>query len=512
VKPFIPAAIGILVLLAQDSFGQAIEVEINHPCVFAQDLGSLSLPHMITGTLDPLLPEGDVDFYKIDVTPHAGLQVDLEGRDAGGGTLRDPFLGLFDSSCRLLRLNDDGGSTSSRVLTFVPGDGVVIIAATSCCDHEFRGEVGVGGTYRVMIRPAELLRSIRGRAVDGVSGAPLPGSEFPFARAELYLCSAFECDDQVQSDGVSSQGEFGFGTDFSGTPLFAARYQVRLSADHYRDLESFPFDVAAGEEKDLGDLALTPLARIGSITGRVIDAVTRSALSGADPPFVHVRLERCESGFCSFTDSTNADDQGRYSFGDDPFRLLEPGDYRVEAEAEEYRPAETALVSVAEGEDAVLDDLPLDPFPIGFSEIRACGDLPRQGGVCNFSVRVVNRSTQRIAGGAWSLVDSSSTGSLTGMTRFQAGTPKMLVLPPLGSRVVPFSFRVPASIENGGSVCAEVFFGQGRADFLFNTVGTRNLFCIQKGVNGTLRILDVKESRALRSKVEPGPRRSRNRR
>lgn len=510
-KPFIPA-IGILLFLAQNSFGQASEVEINHPCVFAQNLGSLSLPHMITGTLDPLLPDGDVDFYEVDVTPNAGVEVELEGRDRGGGTLQDPFLGLFDSNCRLLRLNDDSGSSSSRMFTMAPADGVLILAASSCCDHEFRGEVGAGGTYRILIRPAELIRSIQGRATDAISGAPLSGSDFPYARAELHLCTGVDCDRYVRSDSLSSDGRYSFGLDSFDDALFAGRYQVRLSAYHYRDGESVPFDVAAGEERDLGDIALAPLARIGSISGRVIDAVTGSPLSGADPPYAHVTLERCEAGSCSFADSTSADDQGRFTFSSVSFRLLEPGDYKVEAEANEYRPGETPEIFVGEGEDGVLSDLALQPFPIGFSEIRPCGDLPRQGGVCNFSVRVVNRSTQRITGGAWSLVDSFSTGSLTGMTRFQAGTAKMIVVPSLGSRVVPFSFRVPASIENGGSVCAEVFFGQGRTDFLFETVGARELFCIQKGANGTLRILNDKESRALKSKDEPARRRNRNRR
>jgi hypothetical protein len=504
-KRFAPAT-ALLALLPAAALGQTTESEVNHPCVFAQDLGAVALPHMIEGALDALLLQGDVDFYRIDLPPNSGVQVDLEGQDAGAGTLRDPFLGLFDSSCRLLRLNDDGGSLSSRVLAFVPADGVVIVAATGCCDNEFRGEIGAGGSYRIILRPAELIRSIRGRALDSGSGAPLPGSDFPFARAELFRCSLVDCDDPIGSDAVSSQGEFGFEADFSGVPLFAGRYRLVLSAEHYGDLVSTPFDVAAGEEEDLGDLSLTPLARIGSIAGRVIDSVTRFPLSGNDPPFVHVTLEKCDSGNCFFVDSATVDDQGRFLFGDDPSHPLEPGDYRVEADADEYQTADTPPLPVAEGEDVVLSDLPLDPFPVSFAEIRACGDLPRQGGTCRFSVRVVNRLNRRIDGAAWALVESFSTGSLTDRTVFQAGVPKVVPLPSRGNRMVPFSFRVPASFENGGTICTEIFFGQGRAEHLFATIGHRDLFCIEKGVNGPLRILDDKEARALKRKTQPGTR------
>jgi hypothetical protein len=503
------STIGILLFLAQDSAGQSTESEVNHPCVLAQDLGSVALPHMITGALDPLLSAGDVDFYRIDVPPNDGIQIDLEGRDSGGGTLRDPFLGLFDSDCRLLRLDDDSGSLSSRVITFAPADGVLILAASSCCDPEFRGDPGVGGTYRMIIRSAALLQSIGGRAVDAITGDALDGTEFPFPRAELYMCVGVSCDQHLRSGSLSSDGRFLFGMDSDDEALFAGRYRVQISAQRYADAETLPFDVAEGEERDLGDIAVTPLARIGTISGQIVDAVTLAPLSGQDPPFARAELRRCEAGFCSFVDSMNVDDQGRYSFGDDPFRLFEPGLYKVEAEAEEYRPAETAALTVGEGEDVTMPLLPIEPFPIGFSEIRPCGDLPPQGGVCRFTARVVNRSTARIEGAAWSLVEAF-TGTLAGNTEFQAGAPKILSVPPRGSRMVQFSFPVPANLGNGTTICSEIFFGSGRTGYLFNTVGRRDLFCIQKGL--TVRVLDEKESRALRNKVESQRQRTRNRR
>jgi hypothetical protein len=154
-------------------------------------------------------------------------------------------------------------------------------------------------------------------------------------------------------------------------------------------------------------------------------------------------------------------------------------------------------VSVQQGEDVEFPDLPLVPFPVGFTEIRPCGDLPRQGGVCKFSLRVVNRLKKRVEGGAWSLVESFSTGSLADRTRFQAGAAKIVIIPPLGSRVVPFSFRIPSQFQNGSSVCTEIYFGQTRTDFFFDTVARRDLFCIQKGTTGGLRVLDSKESRSL---------------
>jgi hypothetical protein len=477
------------------AFAQGTEVETNHPCALAQDLGSPALPFTLSGALDALLLEGDVDFYRFQGTPGAGVEVDLDGRDAGGGTLRDPFLGLFDSTCQFVRRGSSDASGSSRLLTRVPSDGTLLLAVSGCCDFDFEGEVGVGGSYRLSIQPGAFLGAIRGRVVSGATGEPFdPG--FPFPGVDLYRCAASQCDDWVGGEYPLIDGIFLFETDDWGDPLFAGRYQVRVAAQHHYDVESSPFDVGEAEDLDLGDFALIAIPRIGTVSGRVVDAVTGIPLDGTGPPYAYVYLNRCEGDDCSFEDSGSADDQGRFSFGEDPFRLLEPGTYRIEVHAEEYRVAETATFAVGEGEDVVVDDVLVTPFPVGFAEIRPCGDLPAEGGVCRYSVRLVNRLDERLDGTAWSIVESFSTGSLSDETEFQASARKSLRLARGASRVVPFSFQIPATARDGTFTCAKVYFGQGQSSFFFNTVGHRQLFCIQKGALG-LRVLDEKQSRAL---------------
>ncbi len=498
-------------LSSRAAFTQGTETEPNHPCLFAQDLGEIPLPHMVGGALDALLDEGDVDFYRFQVPSSTGVRVDMEGQDSEAGTLADPFLGLFDSSCRLLALNDNRDSRNSRVLALVPADGVLIVAASGCCDYEFQGEVGVGGSYRLVVRAASLVRGIRGRVVDKASGAPMDGSDFPFPRVELSRCVGTNCGERAAARSPGSDGVFLFDTDDYGEQLFAGAYSIHISAQHYEDAESLPFDVSEAEERDLGDLALSPLARIGTIRGRIVDSVSGLPLAGGDPPFTTVRLDRCSDDYCSFADYTRTDEQGRFLFGDDPFQLLEPGTYQIEAQAEEYRPKVSTSAFVGEGEDVLLEELALEPHPVGFAEIRPCGDLPPQGGVCRFSLRLVNRLDKPVEGRAWSLVQSS-TGTLSGQTRFQAGIPKIAALEPLGTQVLRFAFRIPETLQNGSSVCAEAYFGQGRTEYFFDTVGRRDLFCVEKGVDGALRLLDEKESRELRSRSAVARRRSPSRR
>jgi hypothetical protein len=496
-------------LLASNGFPQATEVEPNEPCLLAQDLGPISLPYMVSGALDALDVDGDVDFYRLLGTPNSGVQVDMEGQESGAGTLREPYLGLFDSNCRLL-VSDSAGPYGTRSYTVIPSDGTLLIAATGCCDPGFHGVVGVGGTYRVMVRPIALARSIRGRVVDALSSDPLGGNDYPYARAELYRCTGSSCD-SAASQSPSSDGVFVFEGGELSEPLFAGEYRIRFIAQNYEEAETPRFTIADSEERELADFPLRPLPRIGRIRGRVVDAATRMPLPGDDVPYTWVRLSRCEGSFCSYADQMQADAQGRYLFGDDPFWLLPPGTYQVEAEANEYRPNAGAMFAVGEGQDVAVPDLALEPFPIRFTELRPCGDLPKQGGICKFSARLVNQSHQAMDGGAWSLVQTY-TGSLAQRTEFQAGPPKVVFLPPLGSRVVPFSFRIPATLQNGAYICTEMFFGRTKADYFFNTLLIRNLFCIQKGTTGLLRLLDEKEMQELKARFAPAPGRRPDRR
>lgn len=237
-------------------YAQALELEPNDSCAGAQDFGSIPVPFVVDG----LLGSPDIDFFRVSGAPGEALVADLEGEPTGAGTLSDPYLGLFDSGCSLLAVNDDSGSFNSHLAFSVPVDGVFILAASSCCDSDFTGNGGSEGTYQLAISPLPpSISSISGRVVDLYSGAPLSGSDPPFASVELRRCAGDECFESVGFKSTDSDGRFEFTRDdiFDGL-LPAGTYAVTASASEYESGTSGPFDVGGDEDFDRGDIPLSP--------------------------------------------------------------------------------------------------------------------------------------------------------------------------------------------------------------------------------------------------------------
>ncbi|MBI3798970.1 MAG: hypothetical protein HY268_18640 [Deltaproteobacteria bacterium] len=360
------------------TFGQGLEIEPNNPCPTAQNFGAVALPFTVTGSLDSTPGNPDVDFFRFTGTPGSVVRVDLEGQATGKGTLRDPFLGFFDAGCTRIAVNDDGGiGLNSRLVLVIPADGVFILGVTLCCDSGFVG--GGVGTYQ---------------------------------------------------------------------------------------------------------LTITPFVAIGSISGRVVDAQTGEPLAGDTAPFSVARLLRCEGGECPQVSSQNADAAGRFQFTQDSSgQPLEVGTYRVLGTAQQYQQGQTDLFEVAEGEDRDVGDVPLQPFPVQFSELVPCENLPPEGGRCQYSMMVTNRLATPLDGEAWSVVQGFGIGSFTDSTTFQIKTLQALALKSQKSRKVRFRFQVPGKVRDGASICTRVFVGQ-RPGAFFDTVGTAALFCITKGASG----------------------------
>jgi len=134
------------------SLASGPDIEPNNVCLAPQDLGAVTLPFSLDGSLDGSpLPSGDVDFLRFTGTPNTAVRVDLEGQATGKGTLGDPVLGFFDSGCNLIAINDDNGSTAnSRLAVTIPSDGVYIMAVTRFPDFGF--DQGGTGTYQLNIQ------------------------------------------------------------------------------------------------------------------------------------------------------------------------------------------------------------------------------------------------------------------------------------------------------------------------------------------------------------------------
>lgn len=134
------------------SVALGMDNEPNDSCAIAQDLGAITLPFTFNGELSGSpFPSGDIDFFQFTGTPDTTLRVDLEGASTGMGTLSDPYLGFFDSSCNSIAQNDDGGEgVNSRLAITIPADGIAVLGVTRCCDGGFN-EGGLG-TYLLSIQ------------------------------------------------------------------------------------------------------------------------------------------------------------------------------------------------------------------------------------------------------------------------------------------------------------------------------------------------------------------------
>ena len=144
----LPQVLVILLSFLSLAFGQGTDVEPNNTCASAQDLGAIDPGFTVEGSLDG----ADVDYFRFTGVPNAEITVDYEGEATGKGTLSDPLLGLFDSSCNLIDLNDDNGDNLNSRLTFpVPADGIFILAATSFEDFGFTGDGCCSGSYTLTI-------------------------------------------------------------------------------------------------------------------------------------------------------------------------------------------------------------------------------------------------------------------------------------------------------------------------------------------------------------------------
>lgn len=88
----------------------------------------------------------DRDWVRITLTGSTSYDIDLLGSPSGSGTLRDPYLRLYDSSGTLVAYNDDSGSLESH-LTFTPGStGTYYISAGAYSSHT--------GTYLLTVEEA----------------------------------------------------------------------------------------------------------------------------------------------------------------------------------------------------------------------------------------------------------------------------------------------------------------------------------------------------------------------
>jgi len=267
------ASLAISALFLSAPSLQAQELDpISDPNQFCLDhsnnLTLLNPPWFVDGELESDPIENRVDFYQFEAEPGSQLVVNLQGAISELGTLRDPFLGLFDDQCRLLTLNDDFFGLESRLRFQVPSSGVFSLAAAEYPDGNFDGNTGQneGGSYRLSIdTAAQAIDSISVRVINQITREPIRGDIEPFAAVDLYRCDEVNCNTFIAGFNADSEGRVFFDGSVSSFDILPGRFLIRARASDYGSNESGRFSVEAGEAFEVWDITLTPPAvSIGS--------------------------------------------------------------------------------------------------------------------------------------------------------------------------------------------------------------------------------------------------------
>ncbi len=478
-------------------YGQISDSEPNNTCQTAQNIGTPVLPLVFSGELLTPPDQPDVDFFQVSLPPGSFLRIELFGSAGGGGTLVDPYLGAFDSNCDLIQISDDYNGPDSRIETFIPPDGILILAVTACCDSSF--EAGGVGSYTLTVAEPVVAGPVTGRLVNARDGEPINGDN-TYVSLELQRCSdPSSCFFQAYTT-TDSGGRFQFSGNYYGGPLDIGDYQILAYAEGFSVKTVGPFSLDSGGV-DLGDLALEPYRLIHSVSLRLVDALDGRPLGPGLPSWPNVALNYCTDYYCSTVAFAVPDDMGRVHFEEGSFSngYLFEGNYTVAVYADQYEYTESPPFFVAEGEDFDFGEFRARPFPIQVLDTQPC-QVGRAGGSCNFRTTLRNGLGTKFTGEAWVLVGAYG-GTLSPYgTTFQVGkqgtvNPQAQKLNILkgGRATLDFKFDAYAQASEGTLFCASILVGRDPVPVL-NVVGSRFLLCLLKGSDG-YRVMPEKEGR-----------------
>ena len=469
------------------------EIDPNNTCALAQNVGALSENATITVTgalkTPPAVP--DIDFYKFNAsTPEDIFRVSLHGVSDGVDTLTLPLAVVFNSSC-LFPTFISGAYDPISFDVVVPGDGVVILAVTSCCDFGFTGAGFYAGSYTLTATEIAPVKSISGRAVDSVTAQPIAG-----VQATLTICQDSACTVQGPATAYSSTdplGQFIFTSSFGG-PFEPGTYQVTLqdtSFGRYETVQSPPFTAASGEQKVIADISMVLVPVIGSISGRIVDSVTHAPLSGVSAPYAHLQLIGCFI-VCRYL-SGYTDSAGRFRFVQDQAGHGIPANtaFDLFVAADQYQQLYSTIVTGGAGVNQDLGDVLVVSNPIRFSVLQGCTSVPLTGGVCEYKVEITNGIATPVQGEAWATINANGLGSFVGNSVFQTGEPQEMYLAGAtrttwASRTASFEFEIPGTVPTYSFICPTFWFGTGDDNAQLYTQGVLNDFayCVQRTATG----------------------------
>lgn len=473
-------------LAGAPGWAQSPEAEPNSSCLSAQDLGAAALPVTVSGSLDTPPSTPDVDFYRFAGTPGELIVIDQAGSASGAGTLADPFVGVYSSSCSRIAYADNdptgGNWLDARLEVQVPADGVFVVAASGAYDWDFSGQGEGSGSYTLTVRRVPVAEAIGGRLVDAETGAPVAGASIDIVRCVEGFCS--------WTSGTTYTGEDGtFRFDKAGGTVWdpvlrAGEYKIVVYPPQgYQSLPAPHFEVAEGQDLHVGDLALSPLEIVGSIRGRLVDAQTGAPVVAGPVLYASVELQACPSaGSCYTVSNLAVDAQGRFAFQSGDFGPILAGTYRFVGHADQYYVTESEPFEVADEQHFDFGDFAVKSFPVRLTLERGCGPIPSAGGECRFTAGIVNGTANRLEADSWTLVRAVGSSFPGEVTQFQAGGRKTVKVAPGGKVALQHSFTVPAALPDGTTICARVYTAEKKNPFA--AIGIHDVFCLRKGEQG----------------------------
>ncbi len=499
----------VLVFSSVAVSAQGVDVEPNHPCDSAQLFGAVAYPFQVTGTLAESTP-GDVDFFRFFGVPGAEMQVSLFS--SGDNPLYDPMLGVFDSTCNLLLVDDDGGGFPNAFAYFtVPDDGRFVLAANSCCDYTFT-ESYFSGSYTLRVGPREFAGPVTGRLVDADTGMGLSGDFPTYASAVLLRCRYYGCYDWVQYVSADADGRISFAENFYGERLSPGDYQVAAWANLYENHFTEVFTLEVDASLDLGDLQMQPRRFIGSIQGRVLDALDGTPLPSEPPAWTGLYLYACPNGNDCYYYRTQAwvDREGRF-FIDGRASQIEIGYYQVQVYTEQYQPRFSDPVFVGEDEALDLGDLLMQPVRLQMHPVDGCSAQEIGSRNCVLTVQLRNGTSKRLMGEVWASGQVYYTGTPGFYSVFQLG--RVGTTNPMPQKVnlkagqranFDFQLRFPANLSENSLVCVQAFAGLN-PNPTFNPENVRDFYCFWM-FEGSLQPLSEKDARRMLKEQRSRPR------
>jgi len=197
----------------------------------------------------------DRDYFRYRAEP--GKRLTIEHNFFSFEVERRTLLQILDEQCNVLLSNV--GNRGFDFFDFrVPASGEFVVGVADPEDVDFSGD-GNGSRfpdyiYRIT-EQGPVIDSVAVRVTDAATGNPLPGTEGPFARVRVGLCTAQSFCPAVGRGAADALGAFRVATDRSGRAIRAGRIQVTAAAQGYPAV-TVELEVAEGEAPRV-DIALT---------------------------------------------------------------------------------------------------------------------------------------------------------------------------------------------------------------------------------------------------------------